>query len=223
MPALIMDFDGVMIDSEYGIAEFVLDQLRSRSVELGLADIGHLFGSHDNDDQWDEFLDGYFTGAYRVAELKAEFAELIPRRQGQLPLLPGVSELLKVARARGWTIGIATSHRREALESHLNRLLVTDFFDVIVTGSEVHRGKPAPDIYLEAARRLQADPGDCLVVEDSVPGVTAAVAAGMHVVVCPSRVTAHCVFPAGVERVESLPDLDLSGRFDEPTQGRYRK
>jgi beta-phosphoglucomutase-like phosphatase (HAD superfamily) len=78
-----------------------------------------------------------------------------------------------------------------------------------VTAGEVAKGKPAPDIFLEVARRLGLDPAECVVLEDSVPGCEAALAAGMQVVVCPSLVSAHCEFPVDVRRVGSLTELAI--------------
>jgi beta-phosphoglucomutase-like phosphatase (HAD superfamily) len=78
-----------------------------------------------------------------------------------------------------------------------------------VTRADVARGKPAPDIYLEVARRLEVRPEECLVLEDSAIGCEAALAAGMRVIACPSVVTAHCTFPAAATRVQSLHDVVL--------------
>lgn len=80
---------------------------------------------------------------------------------------------------------------------------------MIVTRADVARGKPAPDIFLEAARLLGVEPRACLVLEDSPHGCEAALAAGMRVVACPSVVTAHCAFPEGVALVGSLLDVTL--------------
>jgi beta-phosphoglucomutase-like phosphatase (HAD superfamily) len=91
----------------------------------------------------------------------------------------------------------------------LERLGVDGHFDAVVTAEEVDRGKPAPDIFLAAAGRLGLPPEACTVVEDSVPGCEAALAAGMRVVVCPSVVSAHCQFPPEARRVGSLADLSV--------------
>ena len=74
---------------------------------------------------------------------------------------------------------------------------------------DVRHGKPAPDIYLEVARRLDVQPHACLVLEDSAIGCEAALAAGMRVVACPSVVTAHCPYPEGISRVQTLHEIAL--------------
>jgi beta-phosphoglucomutase-like phosphatase (HAD superfamily) len=91
----------------------------------------------------------------------------------------------------------------------LERLGVDEAFDAIVTAEEVARGKPAPDIFLAAAARLDLPPASCTVLEDSVPGCEAALAAGMRVVVCPSAASAHCDFPPEARRVATLSELSV--------------
>jgi beta-phosphoglucomutase-like phosphatase (HAD superfamily) len=81
--------------------------------------------------------------------------------------------------------------------------------DVIVTTHEIERPKPAPDVYLEAARRLEVAPSRCVAVEDSPPGCAAALAAGMTVVICPCGVTEAFDFSNGALRVASLVEVDL--------------
>jgi beta-phosphoglucomutase-like phosphatase (HAD superfamily) len=122
-----------------------------------------------------------------------------------------VRELLDLALESGWRTGIGTGSGLPFVAPRLERLGVLDRFDAIVTRADVERGKPFPDIYLELARRLDVDPADCVVLEDSAPGCEAALAAGMRVIACPSVVTAHCELPDGVERVASLLEVELRG------------
>lgn len=126
-----------------------------------------------------------------------------------LPLLPGVRELLDMADRRALRLGIATGNTLPTLERRLGRHGVFDRFAAIVTRADVADGKPAPDIYLETARRLDVEPRVCLVLEDSAIGCEAALTAGMQVIACPSVVTTHCLFPQGVTRVQSLHDVTL--------------
>ena len=82
--------------------------------------------------------------------------------------------------------------------------LIFDYDGLIVDSERIEA-----DIYLEVARRLHVTPANCLVLEDSVPGCEAALAAGMRVVACPSIVSAHCEFPPGAERIGSLLEVRL--------------
>jgi len=205
--ALIFDYDGLIVDSERVEADLVIDIVGQWGTAITYADFGHLFGSVDADHLWEELLGGWCGRTVRELE-----TELHPRGSGvkeTLPLLPGVRELLDAAATLGLRVGLGTGNRREVLERRLGRHGVFDRFDAVVTRAEVEHGKPAPDIYLEVARRLDVAPADCLVLEDSVPGCQAALAAGMRVIACPSVVSAHCDFPDGIERVATLRDVSL--------------
>lgn len=207
--AWIFDYDGLLVDSERVEADYVITILAEWGVSVSYADFGHLFGSVDADHHWDELVRGWCGRG--AAELAEEIhARLRPTGDKEhLPLLPGVRELLDDAKGRGIPVAIATGNSYAAVERRLGRHGVFDRFDAVVTRSEVARGKPAPDIFLEAARRLEVAPSDCIVFEDSVPGCEGALAAGMRVIACPSVVSAHCEFPSGVERVASLRDVIL--------------
>jgi len=207
VPAVVFDFDGLVIDSESEIASCVVEVLGARGVDVALDAVAHLFGSTDADEEWERFLNPLGVS---TAELRSAVDAVLPARVDRLPVLPGVAEVLDAARAAGWRVGMATGQHRPRLDQHLARLGLTGRFDAIVTRDEVARGKPAPDIYLAAAGRLEVAPADCLALEDSLPGCEAALAAGMQVIVCPSRVTARCAFPAGARRVSSLIDVELA-------------
>jgi HAD superfamily hydrolase (TIGR01509 family) len=207
LDALIFDFDGLIIDSERVEADCIIEIVRGWGHTLSYEDFGHLFGSVDADEQWEDLL-GTACGR-SVAELEARLRVMVSSIKDELPLLPGVRELLDLAHHRGLRVGIGTGNTVATLERRLGRHGVFDRFDAVVTRVEVARGKPAPDIYLEVARRLEVRPEACLVLEDSAMGCEAALAAGMRVIACPSIVTAHCDFPAGIRRVRSLHDVAL--------------
>jgi HAD superfamily hydrolase (TIGR01509 family) len=210
MPAVVFDFDGLMIDSESEIAACIIEVLRVRRITLAIEEIAHLFGSTDEDAEWERVLAA--VGDVTLAELRVEVDAVLPARVDALPLLPGVIEVLDAAQRAGWRTGIATGQERHRLDQHLARFGLRGRFDVIVTRREVPRGKPAPDIYLEVADRLGVAPSECLALEDSLPGYLSARAAGMSVIVCPSPVTAGCAFPPGTRRVGSLIEVELTTR-----------
>lgn len=205
--ALLFDFDGLIIDSERVQAEAFIEIIGEWGATVTFEDFGHLLGTVDAGDEWDRLLDQW-CGRNR-AELDQRMAVVVPPLMDALPLLPGVRELLDVAHESRWRTGVGTGSGIEFVAPRLERLGVLDRFDAIVTRADVERGKPFPDIYLELARRLDVEPADCVVLEDSAPGCEAALAAGMRVVACPSAVTAHCPLPDGVERVASLLDVSL--------------
>ncbi len=217
MRALIFDFDGLIIDTERVMAEAVIEALAGFGATVSFADFGHLFGSTENDREWEQLL-----GEWRIPLTAAELDALIwPAYKDttlSLPLKPGVIDILRAAADADWRIGLATGHSAPSLTDHLRRLEIASHFDAIVTAAEVTRGKPAPDIFLAAAERLGVAPEDCVALEDSPHGVAAGLAAGMTVIACPSAVTAHCEFPAGVQRVTTLEDWSLPSRY-RPTHG----
>ena len=216
MPAIIFDYDGLMIDSERVLAEAVVEVVTGRGGRLALDDIAHLFGTTESDAEWERLVPGWCDPPLTFGELEELVTPTVWTHVAQLPLLPGVRELITSAKAADWRIGLATGHDRDRLERRLARLEVLDAFDAVVTAVEVPRGKPAPDIFLAVADRLGVPPTDCVVVEDSPPGCEAALAAGMAAVVCASVVTRNLEFPAAVRRVGSLLDVtvdDLSSHI----------
>jgi HAD superfamily hydrolase (TIGR01509 family) len=207
LEAVVFDFDGLILDTERIEADCIIEIVGEWGHTLSYRDFGHLFGSVDADEEWDELL-GAACGR-TARELDEQLRVMVKPLKDELPLLPGVRELLDAAHEGGLRVGIATGNIVETLERRLGRHGIFDRFDAIVTRPDVAHGKPAPDLYLEAARRLQAPPAACLALEDSAIGCQAALAAGMQVIACPSVVTAHCTFPPGVARVESLHDVSL--------------
>ena len=99
----------------------------------------------------------------------------------EVPLKPGAEALLAWLKERHIKAGIATSNSRKLAEALLESLGLSDYFHAVVTGDEVTKGKPDPEIYLKASRKMGADPDRCLVFEDIVPGLQAGLAAGMEV------------------------------------------
>ena len=204
---MIFDYDGLIVDSERVIADCMIAVLAEWGATVTVEEFGHLFGTVDADAEWDALLHDWCGRS--MADLDERLAVMVPPLKDGLPLLPGVRELLDAAHGAGLRVGLGTGNRLDVLERRLGGHGIFERFDVIVTRAEVARGKPAPDIYLEVARRLGTDPSECLVLEDSVPGCEAALAAGMRVVACPSVATAHCAFPDGVRRVTSLMEVSL--------------
>lgn len=103
--------------------------------------------------------------------------------------MAGAEELLAFLKQKGIKIALATGTSRESTEHHLKEMGLTDFFDATVCGSEIENGKPAPDIFLKAAKLLGENPENCFVFEDSLNGIKAGFAAGMKCIGVPDIVT----------------------------------
>ncbi|MFO0745946.1 MAG: HAD family phosphatase [Myxococcota bacterium] len=182
--ALLFDMDGLMVDSEPLWFEVERDFARARggdwTVEAaqggaggGLARALARIGKH---------LGQAIEIDVGVAELVERFIVRLP----ELRLKPGLPEL--VAAARGVVpIALASSNVRRLVDAVLARFELSDTFDATVAGDEVPQPKPAPDVFLEAARRLGVEAGRCVVLEDALAGVAAARAAGMAVIAVPEH------------------------------------
>ncbi|MEV4550993.1 HAD family hydrolase [Nonomuraea wenchangensis] len=127
------------------------------------------------------------------------------RYRDEVPLMPGAVETVRRL-AAGRTLGLASSSPRRLIDVVLDAAGLTDCFAATVSTEEVERGKPAPDGYLEAARRMSVDPGGCVAVEDSSNGLRSAYAAGMRVIAVP-----HPRYPPAPDALalawRVLPDL----------------
>ena len=114
-----------------------------------------------------------------IEEIKQAWVEMsLEKYQKEVPVKPGVREFLEEISIRGIKAGIATSNGREMVDAVLKSLGLEQYFQVVATACEVAAGKPAPDIYLEVARRLGAKPENCLVFEDVPAGIMAGKNAG---------------------------------------------
>ena len=211
MPALIFDYDGLLADTEGLVAQVLIDVLAPRGVAATVESMATFMGSTGpvNDALWEEWVRTHVGVDADPDELDAVAWEIIEARRHEVPLCAGVVELLDAAEANGWPIAIGTGTSRAKVERHLTNVGIFHRFREVVTAAEVAHGKPAPDIYLEVARRLGREPRDCIVFEDSLPGYQAAIAAGMRVVICPCAVTRYTTFPDDAHIVASLRDVDL--------------
>jgi HAD superfamily hydrolase (TIGR01509 family) len=137
--------------------------------------------------EWSRYMhDELGVGLEPAAISAAVVQKLEELYRRELPLLPGAREAVR-ALAERWPLGLASSSNREIIDLVLELAGLTDAFAATVSSEEVARGKPAPDVYLEAARRLGVAPGDCAAVEDSTNGLRSAAAAGMTVIALPNE------------------------------------
>ena len=193
MDAVILDMDGVLVDSEPLHLEAINQVLATLGEKLSHHEAQAFLGRDDRD-LFQELI-ARFGLAEKASELIAakERALLDLIGEGVVPR-PGVPELIVGLKMRGYLAAVASSSFRPVVDAMLDELGLMRSFDAVVTGDEVDRGKPAPDIFLEAAERLGVEPAQCLVFEDAPHGVRAAVAAGMTAVAVRTRENHHFVF-----------------------------
>ena len=200
LDAVVFDFDGLIIDSEWAIFETACAAFAVHGHELTVEAWATIVGLGDDDDEraWAMLLKAMGIEAFEMATYSATYAEQDRSNRDELPLLPGVEVLVDSLTATGVPIGVASSSSLDWLERHLGRLELLDRFGTLVGADVVGGvGKPAPDVYLRACADLGADPTRSVALEDSAHGVLAAKAAGMSVVAVPGRITQHNDFARG--------------------------
>jgi HAD superfamily hydrolase (TIGR01509 family) len=183
--AVVFDLDGVLVDSEQlwdrARRELVDERGGAWREEATRAMMGM------SSREWSRYLHDELQVDLEPAEISASVvAKLEQLYREQLPLLPGARAAV-LALAEHWPLGLASSANREVIDLVLELSELEDSFAATVSSEEVPRGKPAPDVYLETARRLAVPPTDCAAVEDSTNGLRAAAAAGMRVIALPNR------------------------------------
>ena len=208
--ALILDFDGLILDTESPIFEEWRATFRERGHELGLDVWQHALGTFGTYDPCAHL--SKLTGEdFDHETLRQEVRARNMVRCEALPLLPGVAERVQEARAYGLKTAVASSSTSAWVEGWLERHGIRPLFDTVCSRDHVERVKPAPDLFLLAASRLGVAPERCVVFEDSPNGIRAARAAGMRCVAIPNAVT--CALPMeGADLVlTSLGERPLAG------------
>ena len=210
MPAaVIFDLDGVLVDSEA-----LWNDARRQLVEesggtwkdeaqqamMGMSSV-----------EWSRYMREELGVPMSEEAISADVVERLEHLyRERLPLIPGAREAV-IAVAPRWPLALASSANRSLIELVLELAGLTDCFEATVSSEEVAHGKPAPDVYLEAARRLSSEPATCVAVEDSTSGLRSAAAAEMGIVAIPNQ-----AFPPAPDALaladvvlESIEELEL--------------
>lgn len=172
----LFDMDGVMIDTEPQYDKFW--QHKEKKLNLGIQN----FEKKIKGTTLPNILDRYFSDFEKedVDKLVAEIDEF--EANMDFPEIPGALKFVKELKNQGIKVGLVTSSTDTKMENVNNKLFFNKLFDVIITASDIEHGKPAPDCYLIAAQKLDVDPKNCIVFEDSFSGIEAGNSAGMTVV-----------------------------------------
>jgi HAD superfamily hydrolase (TIGR01509 family) len=181
--AVIFDLDGVLIDSEHVWAEARNRLTQERGGRYSEQAETDMMGM--SSPEWSRYMHDVVGLPEPPEKISAE----VVRRLGDiyregLPLVDGAVQAVQRIAGR-WPLGLASSSNRELIDLVLELSGLQPYFAVTVSSEEVPRGKPAPDVYLGAARCLRVAPESCAAVEDSGPGLRSAKAAGMRVVAIP--------------------------------------
>jgi HAD superfamily hydrolase (TIGR01509 family) len=182
--AVVFDLDGVLLDSEQVWDEARRDLVRAtggRWTDEATADMMGMSAP-----EWSRYVAERLEVPLAPAEIDREVVRrVVARYERDLPALPGAREAVR-RMAAAYPLGLATSSNRVVVDVVLEALGVAGDFRATVSSEEVGRGKPAPDVYVEAARRLGRDPRACAAVEDSSNGLRSAAAAGLAIVAVPN-------------------------------------
>lgn len=204
--AVIFDMDGVLLDSEPVHFEATVALLAEYGITYTAAAGQEFFGCTDRD------VFRVLRARYRLepdedALIAAWIEKVLPRLAARVHPLPGVPDVLLDLRRRGLRLALASASTSRVIGASLAALGLSDVFETRVSGDDVTQGKPSPEIFLEALRRLALPASACLVVEDSYNGMRAAHAAGIPCAVVPCPSTAHQDFTEAEVRLASLHDL----------------
>lgn len=178
--AVIFDLDGSLVDSMWMWRAIDIEYLGRFGIPLPEDLQSKIEGMCFNETAL--YFKEHFSIADPVEKIKDDWNKMAwDKYANEVPLKPGIPEFLEHCRSNGIKLGIATSNSRELVENIALVHGLKDHFSCIMTGCDVGRGKPAPDIYLAVAERLGVEPSKCLVFEDIIPGIKAGVSAGMRV------------------------------------------
>lgn len=182
---VILDMDGVIVDSEHLWERSWHVCCDRRGVRWGAADTATVQGM--SSPEWAAFVAGKIGDPSLADDVRRECVDLMVDaiRAGDAPLLDGAADLIRKVSERV-PLALASSAARRVIDAVLDVHDLTGHFTATVSSEEVSRGKPSPDVYLEAARRIDVEPAQGVAVEDSGNGIRAAHAAGLAVVAIPN-------------------------------------
>ena len=185
MTFVVFDLDGLLVDSEQvwdDVRETLARERGGRYDEVAQRDMMGMSSL-----EWSAYMHDRVGLAEPPEEINRIVVEqMLERYHAGPPWIPGALDAVRRL-AGAFTLGLASSSNRELIDAVLEAGAITDLFQATVSSEEVARGKPAPDIYLEAAHRLGVDPAGSAAVEDSTNGLRSAAVAGMRVVALPNR------------------------------------
>jgi len=205
---VLFDFDGLLVDTEYPAYEawctIYSEHQQTLPLEKWVAAVG----------TWHGFdVVGYLselTGkSFDRDALFARKEKLKASACDSAPAMKGAIERMREAKSLGWRIGVVSTSDLEWVSTHLRRVGLHAFPEILVTRENVKNVKPHPEPYLTAASLLGVGAQNCVVFEDSLNGIKAAKAAGMYAVAVPNKVTSFLGFTEADRRVESLAQITL--------------
>ena len=178
--AVLFDLDGTLVDSMWVWKQIDIEYLGRFGIALPETLQSEIEGMSFSETAI--YIKEKFQISDSVEQMKEDWNKMAwEKYEKEVFLKNGAEDFLGICKERGIKLGIATSNSKELVANVLCARGVLSLFDAVVTGCEVERGKPSPDVYLEAAKRCGVNTDECLVFEDIVPGIKAGKNAGMKV------------------------------------------
>jgi len=205
--AVLFDFDGVLVDTEWAIYQAWLKTFQTHGHDLPLDVYTRCIGSDFATWSPKTHLEDLSGLAFDWHDLDARRQEAIMADLVGESTMPGVISILEQLTQKNIRRAVVSSSSHHWVDGWLEKLVFAGHFETVVCRGDAPQIKPAPDLYLEAANRLGLQPSDCLVIEDSLNGMQAAKAAGMCVWIVPNRVTAGLDFSAADRTFSSMSEL----------------
>lgn len=199
--------DGVLVDGEPLHFQAVNLLLAEEGRSIGLDQYKPYMGTKTG---WSDMIQDFGLGRPREHYAARYHAIVLEQYRQKSTAAPGAVELVRGVRRAGLPVAVASSSVRPWVDACLQRIGISDAFDVIVSGSDVDQGKPDPAIYLETARRLGVDPARCLAIEDAPAGIESARRAGMTCWAVRTEYTRGLALPGPEREVETLEAIALS-------------
>ena len=203
---VVFDLDGVIVDSPKIYFKVMKNFLKKHSLRVSDAEISNLIchslreelelikKKHSLDISHDEFVRETLDESLRISEK-------------ELKLNIGVKELLSDLEKNGFLIALASNNNRRSIDFMLNRFGVAGFFSVVVCAEDVSRGKPSPEIYQKAVKKLGLIPSECVGIEDTFVGMQSVKVAGLKCIAFPNKYATSGSFEEADLVVESLAEL----------------
>ena len=210
MKALIFDFDGLILDTETPDYHSWQKVYQAYGLELPL-DLWLTFvgGTSETTFEPHDYLEKKLNSKVDREQIWVSRRKSYLKHLEDLPVMPGVKQLLDAARLRGLKLAVASSSPENWVSGHLTRLELSDYFDAIVTADDVDETKPNPALFMLAAEKLGAQSNEVIVLEDSPNGVNGAKRAQMFVVAVPNSITAGADLSAADLLLSSLEEITL--------------
>lgn len=188
--AVLFDMDGLMVDTESLSTEAFINSAKAQGYNMTKEETLKVLGfTKANIYQfWIDYFQGTNVDGKKLVDDHYEYIENVLYTVGP-EKMPYVEELLKYLRENNYKIAVASSSDTADIKNNLEKTKLEKYIDEIASGAEVENGKPAPDVFLLAAKRLGVDPKDCLILEDSKAGIKAGKASGAMVFMVPDMFT----------------------------------